>query len=180
MLAYYRSTGSTNRLLSNLSATYKITNDLSAKATYGLDYSQGETYTLASGKAINGGNGVKDFGQGQLSQNRTTNNLVELTLNYNKTIGKVQIDAVGGYSYQSFQNKYFWAIGRGFTDFVNFDNMQSELKNSYDAGNSAAVGNFSGTVNNWGISNDLRNGTQTCAEHLRHKILFMHFPSKCS
>ena len=161
MLAYYRSNGSTNRLLSNLSATYKITNDLSAKATYGLDYSQGETYTLASGKAINGGNGVKDFGQGQLSQNRTTNNLVELTLNYNKTIGKVQIDAVGGYSYQSFQNKYFWAIGKGFTDFVNFDNMQSELKNSYDAGNSAAAGNFSGTVNNWGISNDLRNGTQT-------------------
>ena len=161
MLAYYRSTGSTNRLLSNFSATYKLTNDLSAKATYGLDYSNGQTYTLASGKAINGGNGVQGFGQGQLNENRNINHLVELTLNYNKTIGKVQIDAVGGYSFQSFQNKYFWATGRGFTDFVNFDNMQNELKNSYDAGNAAATSNFSGVINNWGVSNDLRNGAQT-------------------
>lgn len=106
-------------------------------------------------------NGVQGFGQGQLNNNKTTNNLVELTLNYTKTIGKVQIEAVGGYSYQSFQNKYYWATGRGFTDFVNFDNMQNELKSSYDAGNAAAVGNFGGVINNWGISNDIRNGTQT-------------------
>lgn len=161
MLAYYKSTGSNNRLLSNLSATYKLTKELSAKATYGLDFADGDTYTLASGKAINGGNGVQGYGQGQLNNNKTTNNLVELTLNYTKTIGKVQIEAVGGYSYQSFQNKYYWASGRGFTDFVNFDNMKSELQRSYDAGNAAAVANFGGVINNWGISNDLRNGTQT-------------------
>jgi len=160
MLAYYRSTGSNNRLLNNLSATYKITNALSAKATYGLDYSVAETNTVASGKAINGGNGVQGFGQAQLNENRSLNNLVELTLNYNKTVGKVQIDAVGGYSFQSFNNRSFFAVGRGFTDFDNFDNMQTELRNSYEAGNSAAEGNFSGTINNWGISNDLRNGAQ--------------------
>ncbi len=160
MLAYYRSTGSTNRFLSNLSATYKLTNALSAKATYGLDYAKGETYTLASGKAINGGNGVQGFGQGQLNENETTNNLLELTLNYHKTVGKVEIDAVGGYSVQSFRNKYFWATGRGFKDFVNFDNMETELRNSYDAGNAVAGGVY-GIVNNWGISNDLRGGTQT-------------------
>ncbi len=161
MLAYYRSTGSNNRLLSNLSATYKLTDNLSAKATYGLDLATAETYTLASGKTVNGGNGVNGYGSGQYNQNKTINNLLELTLNYNKTVGNVQIDAVGGYSVQSFQNKYFWASGKGFTDFVNFDNMQTELKNSYEAGNAAALGNFSGTVNNWGISSDIRNGSQT-------------------
>lgn len=161
MMTYFRSTGSTNRLLSNLSATYSLTKELSAKATYGLDYSNGETNTLVSGKAINSSDGVPGFGRGQLNENRNTNHLVELTLNYNKTIGKVQIEAVGGYSFQSFQNKYFWAVGRGFTDFVNFDNMQSELRNSYEAGNSAATSNFSGIINNWGISDDLRDGAQT-------------------
>ncbi len=160
MLAYYRSTGSTNRLLSNLSASYKLTDALTFKGTYGLDYAKGETNTLASGKAINGGNGVLGYGQGLLSENQTTNNLVELTLNYHKTVGKVEIDAVGGYSYQSFRSNGFTAGARGFTDFVNFDNMQTELRNSYNAGNGVAGGVY-GIVNNWGISNDLRGGSQT-------------------
>lgn len=160
MLAYFRSTGSSNRLLSNLSATYKINSEFSAKATYGFDFAKTGTTALASGKAINGGNGVRDYGQGQLSENRTTNNLLELTLNYHKVAGKVEIDAVGGYSVQSFRNNYFWAIGRGFTDFVNFDNMENELEDSYDAVDGVAGGVY-GIVNNWGVSNDLRGGTQT-------------------
>jgi TonB-dependent SusC/RagA subfamily outer membrane receptor len=160
MLAYYRSTGSTNRLLTNLSASYKINDALSIKGTYGLDYSKGETNTLASGKAINGGNGVANNGQGFLIENQTTNNLFELTLNYNKKVGNVEIDAVGGYSIQSFRNNGFTAGARGFTDFVNFDKMQTELRNSYNAANGVASGVY-GIVNNWGVSNDLKEGAQT-------------------
>lgn len=160
MLAYYKSTGANNRILTNLSANYKINDVLSTKLTYGFDFSKGETYTLASGKAINGGNGVLGYGQGQLNENRTTNNLLELTLNYNKKVGNVQIDAVGGYSVQSFRNDFFWATGRGFTDFVNFDNMESELRRNYEIGDATASAIIS-DYNNWGISNDLRNGTQT-------------------
>jgi iron complex outermembrane receptor protein len=157
MLEYFRSTGSTNRLLSNLSASYKLSDQLSLKATYGLDYAKGEANTFASGKAINGGNGVLGFGQGFLTENQTTNNLLELTLNYRKTVGKVEIDAVGGYSVQSFRSNGFTAGARGFTDFVNFDKMQTELRNSYNAGFAVADG-LMGIVNNWGVSNDLRGG----------------------
>jgi iron complex outermembrane receptor protein len=160
MLAYYKSTGSTNRLLTNLSASYQLSSTLSVKATYGLDYAKGETNTLASGRAINGGNGVQGFGQGQLNENQTTNHLFELTMNYRKTVGKVEIDAVGGYSVQSFQNKFFWAAGRGFTDFVDFVKMKNELRNSYEAANAVASQQGIGIVNNWGVSNDIRNGTQ--------------------
>ncbi|MFN7839799.1 MAG: SusC/RagA family TonB-linked outer membrane protein [Bacteroidota bacterium] len=158
MLAYYRSNAGTNRLLNNLSATYKINDALSAKATYGLDYSRGEGYTLASGKALNGGNGVTGFGQGQLNRNLNVNHLVELTLNYNKTFDKVQVEAVGGYSFQSFRNNYMWAIGRGFTDFVDFRAMRDELRDSYNAGASAAGFAANGRdINNWGVTDDLRN-----------------------
>lgn len=159
MLEFYRSEGATNRVLTNLSVDYAITSSLKAKATYGLDLSRGERVTLVSGDARNAGDGVFGFGQGQLNENNTTSNLVELTLNYTKTTGNVNIEVVGGYSFQSFRNNYWWSTGRGFTDYSNFDNMESQLRSSYDAGDAAA--SRYGDYNNWGISNDLRNGAQT-------------------
>lgn len=159
MLTYYRSEGATDRIITNLSANYKITSNLSAKATYGLDWSVGDRITLVSGKAINGGDGVRDYGQGQLNENRTTSNLVELTLNYHKEAGNVEIDVVGGYSVQSFRNNYFWAVARGFRNFNDFNSMESDLRDSYDAGD-AAASRIYGDYNNWGISNDLRDGAQ--------------------
>jgi TonB-dependent SusC/RagA subfamily outer membrane receptor len=160
MLNYYKSTGTTNRFLNSVSASYKISNSLKAKVTYGLDWSKGSRVTLASGEATNAGNGVTGYGQGQLDENRNTNNLVEATLNFNKTIGKVNIEAVGGYSFQSFHNQWNWGVAKGFTDFKNFNNMESELRNSFDAGQSAAAQLY-GDYNNWGVTSDLRNASQT-------------------
>jgi TonB-dependent starch-binding outer membrane protein SusC len=160
MLKEFRSEGDNNRILANLSADYKLTNALTAKATYGLDLSVGERVTLITGNALNIGNNTAGFGQGQLNENRTTSNLVELTLNYNKNLGNVVVDLVGGYSYQSFRNRYFWAVAKGFTDFENFEAMDSELRDSYEAADDAASA-LSGDYNNWGVSNDLRNGDQT-------------------
>lgn len=156
MLAYYQSTGTTNRFLNNLTTTYKLNNNLSIKGTYGLDWSKGETVTLASGKSINAGNGVQGFGQGQINENKNTNHLVELYLNYNKQIGNIKIEAVGGYSYQSFQNQWNWVTGRGFTDPNSFSSMESELRNSFDAADAAASAIYN-DYNNWGVTDDLRN-----------------------
>lgn len=159
MLAYYNSTGTNNRIITNLSADYKLTNNLTAKATYGLDYSKGDRVTLVSGLATNAGDGVKDYGQGQLNDNRTTSNLLELTLRYNKEVGNVNIDLVGGYSVQSFRDNYYWAAARGFAS-TNFDNMESQLRDSYKAGDAVAGGIYK-DYNNWGITNDIRDGAQT-------------------
>ena len=158
MLNYFLSEGSINRIITNISADYKIASNLSAKATYGLDWSVGDRVTLVSGKALNGGDGVTDYGQGQLNENRTTSNLLELTLNYRKEAGNVDIDFVGGYSVQSFRNNYFWATARGFQDF-NFGSMESALRDSYEAGD-ALASEFYSDYNNWGISNDLRDGAE--------------------
>ena len=160
MLTYYQSEGVTNRILTNLSAEYKLSSNLSAKATYGLDRSVGDRVTLVSGDSRNAGDGVFGYGQGQLNENVTTSNLLELTLNYNKKTDNLLMELVGGYSVQSFRNEYYWASGRGFTDYSNFDNMESDLRRTFDAGQSAASAAFD-DYNNWGISNDIRGGTQT-------------------
>ncbi|HEY8512685.1 MAG TPA: SusC/RagA family TonB-linked outer membrane protein [Cyclobacteriaceae bacterium] len=159
MLAYYRSEGDINRLLTNISVAYDLTPSLTAKATYGLDRSDGERVTLATGDSRGAGDGVENFGQGQLNENTTTSNLFEATLNYRKTVGNIRMDIVGGYSIQSFRNKYFWATARGFNDYSTFGAMERDLRGSYNAANAAAAAIYS-DYNNWGVSNTLENGTQ--------------------
>jgi TonB-dependent starch-binding outer membrane protein SusC len=157
MLEYFRSTGYTNRALINLSADYRLTDALSAKATYGLDMAKADRVTLVSGDAINAGNGVVGYGQGQLGENSNVNNLLELTMTYNKTAGNVVVNVVGGYSAQSFHNKWLWAPGRGFTDYSSFDKMEDELRDSFDAANDAAEAASNGDfISNWGIADVIR------------------------
>jgi iron complex outermembrane receptor protein len=157
MLATYRSTGQTNRILANVSADYALTQNLSVKATYGFDYSNGERVTLVNGEAFNVGDNVTGFGAGQVNHNKSTNNLLELTATYNQKAGSIDINFVGGYSVQSFHNQWDWAQGKGFTDFVNFDNMEDELIANFDAGQGAAR-SFFPDVNNWGVADNINGG----------------------
>lgn len=160
LLAYYNSTATNNRLLSNLSVDYSVTDDLTAKVTYGADYSDAERVTLASGLGTNLGNGVQGFGQGQLNFNENFNNLVEFTLNYKKELtSNINLEVVGGYSYQDFRNQFSWATARGFAS-DDFAGMESALRADYATGQ-AAVEAIYPNVNNWGISDDIRNGTET-------------------
>jgi len=157
MLENFSSEGTTNRIITNLSADYKITSELTAKATYGMDWSKGERTTLLSGNVNNVGDAVSGSGLGQLNENKTNSNLLEVTLNYDKTMGNIVLDVVGGYSVQSFHNKYFWATGRGFEDYESFDAMESALESSFDAGDAAASA-LASDYNNWGISDKLKTG----------------------
>jgi iron complex outermembrane receptor protein len=157
LLKYFQSTGTTNRFLASLSASYQLNSNFLAKALYGIDVAKADNVTLNSGKAINSGNGVFGNGQGQIAENKNLNNLVELTLNYTKTLGNINIDVVGGYSFQSFHNEWYWAAGRGFDDPDTFGGMESELNDSFDAMQDLASG-FGGTVNNWGAANTLLGG----------------------
>lgn len=159
MLEYYRSTGETDRILANASAEYKFTSAFSAKATYGLDWSEGDRVTLISGDALNAGNGVTGIGRGQLNQNKNLNHLLELTLNYNKKAGNVDINLVGGYSVQSFKNQWYWTGARGFDNY-DFGAMEAGVRNSFNAVQ-GVVGGLYDIYNTWGVSEDLRGGSQT-------------------
>lgn len=173
MLEYFQSQGFTNRMLINFSADYKVTEGLNLKATYGLDNAKSERVTLVTGDAINAGNGVNGFGQGQLGDDQTTNNLLEITGTYNKTAGNVVINLVAGYSAQSFMHKWVWAPARGFSDYSSFDKMEDELRNSFDAAKDAAEaaagGNF---VSNWGVADVIRIGGTPSTGGFAHGIDF--------
>lgn len=156
LLKYYQSEADQNRFLGSVSADYKIIQGLNAKVTYGFDYSNADRVTLISGKAFNVGNNVTGNGLGQLNNNVSKSHLVEFTTTYNKSVGVIDMEILGGYSLQTFGNKYHWAIARGFAD-NNFENMESDLRDSFDAADGAAPGadGFNGTYSNWGVSNTL-------------------------
>ena len=157
MLETFSSTGKTNRLLANLSADYKLTNNLSAKATYGIDMSNADRVTLVNGEAFNVGDNVTGFGAGQVNHNKNLNHLLELTATYNKRVGSTDINFVGGYSVQSFRNQWDWGMARGFANFSDFDAMEDELRDNFDVGDGIASNTFS-DYNNWGFSDNLNGG----------------------
>ena len=149
-LNYYNSTAVTQRVLGNFSADYKIMKDLKFKVTYGLDYTVSDRITLLSKKARLGAD-VFGFGQGQLNFNQGLSHLFEGTLNYKKDLDIVSIEILGGYSAQSFQDKYHWAAARGF-EGEDFESMENDLENSYNAANDAAKAIYQ-DYNNWGVGN---------------------------
>lgn len=127
MLAYFDDRDFVNRFLTNLSATYQITSNLSYRAVLGLDNSKSERTAFADprlGANAYGGtinvygkdyqNPIQGNGRGTRQNLETKSTLVEHYFTYDKTFNNVHaINAVAGYSYQSFQNTYTGNFGWG-------------------------------------------------------------------
>lgn len=126
MLAYIDDKDKVDRWLANLSGTWKITNNLSYKATLGLDRSTTtrnqwydpklRTYTgtpTIRGVVIAQATGN---GQGWEFNKDVKSTLVEHTFTYDKKVGKDAINAVVGYSYQKFENYSWNHVGYGGTN----------------------------------------------------------------
>lgn len=127
MLAYFTDNDYINRFLGNFSASYQITKDLSYKVVLGLDNSKSQRTSFADPRLGTGAYGGtvnifgKDYGNQIQGNGRTTrqnletkSQLVEHYLTYDKTFNdKHAINAIAGYSYQSFQNRYNGSFGWG-------------------------------------------------------------------
>lgn len=156
-LENYRSTAVTNRLLANISLDYKLTDDFVVKATYGADYSDADRIGLLTPNALQLGDGIQDFGQGGINNNKSFSNLFELTGRYTKEAGDFKIEGLIGYSIQSFRDWGYFGGGFGFSD-ASLDAMENELKDSFDAGQAVADGIYGeGNYQTWGFS-DIING----------------------
>jgi TonB-dependent starch-binding outer membrane protein SusC len=128
MIKYFDDRDNINRLLTNLSASYKIFEGLTFKSTFGYDNSKSIRKSFADPRAGGGGNPFSGsyfldptpnvgfnveyaypiFGNGRaIVQNlNQTTTLIEHTLTYDKIFNtKHIINAVGGYSYQSANTK---------------------------------------------------------------------------
>lgn len=127
MLAYFDDQDYINRTLTNLSASYQITKNLAYKAVLGLDNSKSERTAFADPRlgsnAYGGTINVygKDYGNGIQGNGRVTrqnlnakSTLIEHYVTYDNTFNdKHAINAVAGYSYQSFETKYNGTFGWG-------------------------------------------------------------------
>ncbi|MFD2586430.1 SusC/RagA family TonB-linked outer membrane protein [Croceitalea marina] len=100
LLELTRATSSTVRALINVSAQYKITDNLNFNTLVGLDKSASSASSANSRNFA--GNGILDNGRADLDEIDLTNTTWESYLNYNKEFGDDVLDMVLGHSYQEF------------------------------------------------------------------------------
>lgn len=103
MLAYIDDHANTDRILANIGATWNIIEGLSYRINAGFDNSTGVRRTGID-KKLNFNN-ILNRGRGIIDNRYLTNKLIEHTLNFNKALGKNRLDAVVGFSYQSFESR---------------------------------------------------------------------------
>ncbi len=122
MLDMIKDNASTTRILSNMSASFKVTSDLTYKMNLGWDMSH-STRGSASSKDLFY-SGIYERGNVSVTDLNIDSKLMEHTLNYNKMFSDdLRFDALLGYSYQV-TNRWGKGIsGQDFTydqvDYVN-------------------------------------------------------------
>lgn len=130
-LANWQSETHTDRFLTNLSAEYDITEELTAKVSVGYDRSDAQAITVIS-PGVRNFDRVVDNGQAAFNTLEATSKLLEATLNYKKEFTNSSIDAIVGFTFQDFQRQGINSQGWG-TSLNNLDRIGQELKESiYD------------------------------------------------
>jgi TonB-linked SusC/RagA family outer membrane protein len=161
MLDYIDDSDNINRYLANISGTWNIIDNLSYKATFGLDHSDGKRstwldphllgYTGTQGFRSYNVPQVTDNGRGILQNQKLSSTLVEHTLTFNQKFGENELNLLGGYSFQQFKNFGWNDIGwnqvnkdiraKSLDDFVDRlpgtfgDSTKSELQSFFARAN---------------------------------------------
>ena len=145
MIKHMRTFSENETLLANLTSTYKLSDDLSAKLTLGMERSETQRNTMASKLAAGStGGGILNNGRGVVQDLENEQDLVELTLNYNKDFGDNNLDVVAGYSYQKTSTDGRYGIGWGFaqSDLIGMAKELSNNLNSIESGLSGSYQQF--------------------------------------
>ena len=144
---YVASKTDTYRLLLNGYAEYKLTPELTAKVSLGLDTSNGETNLAGSGLARNIADDIFEVGRGYFGTVDVSNHLLEATLSYKKDFGNSKLDAIVGYSFQDFQRSGSNILGRGY----NTDDL-GEMYSTLQESAALIEGRISGSYQQYGVS----------------------------
>ncbi|MDH7447933.1 SusC/RagA family TonB-linked outer membrane protein [Aquimarina sp. 2201CG14-23] len=141
LLNFSQNETKTNRYLINFSANYDITSELSAKVNLGYDNSESTAISVLSGNITGLNNGTPGNGRGTLNDIDVENQLLEITLNYEKEFSNSKLSALAGFSYQEFarSGRNIQGFGFGTTDL---NQMGENLENSANAIENSIVGSF--------------------------------------
>ncbi|MDB5229977.1 MAG: hypothetical protein JWN76_782 [Chitinophagaceae bacterium] len=169
LLAYYTDHDNVNRYLTNLSASYEIVSGLTYKATFGYDQLKSLRKSFADPRlssamaggttnvfGVDYGNSINGNGRAVYQDNNLKTTLIEHTITYNNVIGRQEINAVAGYSFQRTDNEGSGRVGWGLTtpvvkisdvyiqDINNFKNQKAAYLPYYSR---ADLQSFFGRIN---------------------------------
>ena len=115
LLAYTKGTTNTNRYLANVSLEYDLTSNLKAKVSLGIDKSDSENFSVTSSEILGLADGIAGNGRGAYNTLDVQNDLLEVTVNYNKEFKNSKLDILGGFSYQNFKDQGLFSGAWGFS-----------------------------------------------------------------
>ena len=139
LLAAYNDVASVNSVLGNISASYKILNNLEYKFLYAVNNSVGTRNTNEYG-FIQGYSGLSGLGYGALSGAKLTSQTFTHTLNYKVDItAKLHLEALAGFEYwkSDYSNNSFSATG--FNTNLDQHNLVIPYTAALQNGNTQAV-----------------------------------------
>jgi len=140
-IAHNTNNNKERKFMGTANAAYHFLPSLTGSVTYSLiknNYLHSFYASREDFFQINNGTG----GQASRSEDNTTNNILEATLNFNQTFGEHHVNVIGGYSYQDIFNEGFSAGNNTFlTDAYRF----------YNLGAGSALNNLDPSANRSGV-----------------------------
>lgn len=119
-LAAYKDNRVINTILASFAPSFRITDDLEYKLMYSLTHQAGRRTGRFIAGMINPSN--VNNGSARIGNNTETNHQLTHTLSYNKEIStSLNLNAVVGYEYLSYDTRRNWVSGSGFS------NMESDI-----------------------------------------------------
>lgn len=149
LLAYTLDETETDRGLINFSADYEFIEGLSAKLNLGYDKANSFRGFGISGDIQGIQSAVPGNGRSQINEIESINQLMELTMNYEKMFGDSELEALIGYSYQEFDRKGINVSGWGFED-MNMSAMINDLQSSRET----IEGSIDGSYQQYGFDSN--------------------------
>jgi TonB-dependent starch-binding outer membrane protein SusC len=131
--------------LGNVNLKYSLTKDLVFGVNGAMKGSKqdGFFYISRIPKSAQAGLGTASRSTGPVDNGQSEDNLLEFTLNYNKTFNGLTFGALGGYSYQDVNFEGFNAVNNNFiTDDLLFNNLGAGAGVSLGQRANDAVGSF--------------------------------------
>ncbi|WP_258104721.1 TonB-dependent receptor [Marinoscillum sp. MHG1-6] len=130
LLKYHRDQSTVSSTLASMGLTWNITQDLSFKVTYGTNQAIGTRNSDLSGELFL--SQITDLGYSSISRVENSSNTLNHTLSYNKKFGKLKVNALVGYEYQTYLRFTSTMAGNGFT---NFDVWGTDIMGNIPSGN---------------------------------------------
>lgn len=115
LVNYYSDQGNVTNILGSMGLTFKIIDGLNYKFGLGVNHAKGDRAVDISGDLFL--NLVTDLGQTVVSNTQLDSRTLTHTLNYEKEFDGFRLNALAGYEFQDYKNRYTNIAATGFSSF---------------------------------------------------------------